>query len=72
MAMKNRNNLNVLKNSNDDKFEYELINKKGKCIARGRATSKYITNQFVINYNPVINFLNKLTDGTQQSTAHER
>lgn len=68
--MKGRNNLNVLKNSSDDKFEYELINKKGKCIAKGRATSKYITNQFVINYNPVINFLNKL-NGTQQRTTHE-
>lgn len=57
--------LNVLKNSNDDKFEYELINKKGKCIARGRATSDNIYNQFVKNHNPVINFLKKLTDGTQ-------
>lgn len=70
MAMKNRNNLNVLKNSTDDKFEYELINKTGKCIARGRATSKNIYNQFVKNYNPVINFLNKL-NGTQQRTTHE-
>lgn len=68
--MKKRNNLNVLKKSDDDKFEYELINRRGKCIARGRATSKYITNQFVINYNPVINFLNKL-NGTQQRTTHE-
>lgn len=68
--MKGRNNLNVLKNSSDDKFEYELINKKGKCIAKGRATSKNIYNQFVKNYNPVINFLNKL-NGTQQRTTHE-
>ena len=69
--MKGRNNLNVLNTSEDDKFEYELINGTGKCIARGRATSKYITNQFVKNYNPIINFLNKLTDGTQQRTTHE-
>lgn len=68
--MKGRNNLNVLKNSSDDKFEYELINRRGKCIARGRATSKNIYNQFVKNYNPVINFLNKL-NGTQQRTTHE-